>query len=180
MGLSGAAFSSRGPPCLTPVFCLCCLQVGVTGLPGFTELWGAQAAAFTCTCLFSRSISAQNYSSESRDLWPLNFTVLKLPLAAFLASLQDPRGISHCSVFRGEAQAGKCHGWHHPAWLEAAPRAPSNPFSVFAAPPTIHRCCCDPLRSTDQAPSNSCYSFKTTVLLYLCIYDQQPRAADKP
>lgn len=53
----------------------------------------------------------------------------------------------HCSVFRGEAQAGKRHGRHHPAWVGTAPRAPSSPFSALAAPPTTNRHCCDPPRA---------------------------------
>lgn len=61
------------PPKDVPGFCPCCLRAGVTGPPGFTERWDAQAAAFTCTSFVSRSISTQNYYSESQVLWPLNF-----------------------------------------------------------------------------------------------------------
>lgn len=67
-------------------------------------------------------------------------------------------------------------GITQPGW-EQHPELPARPLVpwLLLPPPTVTA-----VTLQEHRPSNSSYSFKTTLLLYLCIYDQQPRAADKP
>lgn len=190
MGLTGVAFSSAGPPCLTPGFWPCCLQAGVRDPSRFRRAVGCAGSCFhTRTFGFKIHFCPESLLCITRPL-AIEFQVaLKAavtdPPGLFLRSPQAPsptawRFIPQCSVFREKTRAGELHGQCHPAGVGAAPSAPSSPFNALAVPPTAPHCCCDLLKGTDRAPSNSSYSFKTTLLLYLCIYYQGPRAADQP